>query len=69
VASDIELHVTVHEDCDGRLKPAYMKISYSDVRRHSALQVIDHTSLINPVDSTGNYNATSNNIRSWYTGR
>jgi len=41
VASDIELHVTMHADCDGRLMPPYLKIHYSDVRRDSeSLQVI-----------------------------
>jgi len=36
VASDIELHVTMHDDCDGRLMPPYLKITYTDVQRGSA---------------------------------
>jgi len=41
VASDIELHVPMHDDCDGRLMPPYLRITYSDVRRtDESLQVI-----------------------------
>jgi len=40
VASDIELHVTMHNDRDGRLRPLYLHITYSDVRRGKTLPVI-----------------------------
>ena len=40
IASDIELHVTMHEDGDGRLKPPYLRISYRDVRHFKSLPVI-----------------------------
>jgi len=40
VASEIELHVTTHEDSDGRLMPPYMKITYTDIRRdNESMQV------------------------------
>ena len=39
VASDIVLHVTMHEDLDGRLTTPYIRITYSDVRPYSYLQV------------------------------
>jgi len=28
----MELNVPVHDDCDGRLMPPYMRINYSDIR-------------------------------------
>jgi len=39
VASDVELHVKMHDACDGRLKPLFLQINYTDVRRNSSLQV------------------------------
>ena len=41
VANDIVLHVPMHEDCDGRLKPPFMRITYTDIRpRNDPLQVL-----------------------------